>query len=335
MAVYRRSWCDPLTIINLCRDSVPNYLDELSRFHPGWPSFYLLFSPFNQLKNIKLEIVFVVLLAILFTLLRYRLHRQSKKWMVDWRVYPHYSHKLPECIWKLGYYGLAWAFSVYVHFFTNVNTFHDPLSMWEGWKKDSLVADAPTCEFNILIIYGTQTAFYVHSIYATLFMDQWRSDSWVMFIHHFIAIILLVLSYMDNYTLAGAQLLLLQDSSDAALEITKLCVYLKRREDGRYYRWLDKTANGVLYSFALMWVVFRLWLYTTKLMYGAIYGGTILGPRDSLAFPTLGILLLSILILNLFWFNFIVRMVVRVWRTGEEPEDNREYDTPSEQKKRR
>ncbi|KAF8365898.1 lagr-1 [Pristionchus pacificus] len=334
MIVYRESSADPLTLAYLCWESVPKYFRHLSKVHHSWPSFTLLLSPFNELINIKLEIIFVFLLAILFTLLRYRLQLESKKWMIDWKVFPHYSHKLPECIWKLAYYGLAWGFSVYVHFFTSINTFHDPLSMWKGWKIDPLVEDAPRCDINILIIYATQTAFYIHSIYATLFMDQWRSDSWVMFIHHFIAIILLTLSYIENYTLAGALVLFLQDSSDAALEITKLCVYLKKRKDGRYFRWLDKTANGVLYSFALIWVVFRLWYYSSKLLYGAIYGGTILGPRDSFAFPTLGLLLFSILILNLFWFNFILRMCIRVWRTGEEPEDNREYDNISEEKKK-
>lgn len=33
-------------------------------------------------------------------------------------------------------------------------------------------------------------------------------------------------------------------------------------------------------------------------------------------------------------FQFIIRMCIRVWRTGEEPEDNREYDTISEEKKK-
>lgn len=46
--------------------------------HHSWPSFTLLLSPFNELINIKLEIIFVFLLAILFTLLRYRLQLESK-----------------------------------------------------------------------------------------------------------------------------------------------------------------------------------------------------------------------------------------------------------------
>ncbi|GMT28387.1 hypothetical protein PFISCL1PPCAC_19684 [Pristionchus fissidentatus] len=334
MALYRESSSDPLTLIQLCWESVPNYLEKLSLYHSSWPSIYSLFSPFKDIWNFKLDIFFVFLLAIMFTLLRYCLQWKCAKLMIEWKVYPQYSHKLPECIWKLGYYGFAWAFSVYVHFFTEVNTFNDPLSMWDGWKSNALVKDVPRFELNMLIIYSTQTAFYIHSIYATLFMDQWRSDSWVMFIHHFIAIILLALSYIENYTLTGALVLLLQDNSDAVLEMTKLCVYLKKRQDGRYYKWLEKTANGMLYAFAAIWVICRLWLYSSKLLYGSIYGGTMVGPRDSLAFPTLGVLLVSILLLNIFWFNFIIRMCIRVWKTGEEPEDNREFDTQSEMKKK-
>ena len=53
----------------------------------------------------------------------------------------------------------------------------------------------------------------------------------------------------------------------------------------------------------------------------------------------IGLMLLILQLMNIYWFNFIVRMAIRVCRTGEEPEDNREFDTtavsgiPREQRK--
>lgn len=45
---------------------------------------------------------------------------------------------------------------------------------------------------SVYIVYVVQISFYVHSLYATLFVDQWRRDSLVLIAHHIITVILLV-----------------------------------------------------------------------------------------------------------------------------------------------
>ncbi|KAK6023461.1 Longevity-assurance protein, partial [Ostertagia ostertagi] len=103
----------------------------------------------------------------------------------------------------------------------------------------------------IRVIYATQASFYIHSVYATLYLDPWRKDSWLMFIHHFIALSMLLLSYVDNFTLCGALLLFLQDSSDAMLEMAKMNANLtRRRKDGVYYKSIDFAGSTVFVLFA-------------------------------------------------------------------------------------
>lgn len=74
-------------------------------------------------------------------------------------------------------------------------------------------------------------------------------------------------------------------------------------------------------------IIFRLYFYSCKLLYSTLYGAVYLGPQDAALFPLLGLMLTMIFCMNIYWFNFIVRMVVRVVLTGEDPEDNREFDT--------
>jgi len=49
--------------------------------------------------------------------------------------------------------------------------------------------------FDIYCAYVVEFAFYVHSIYGTLYMDRWRKDSVVMIFHHLLSIFLLGFSY--------------------------------------------------------------------------------------------------------------------------------------------
>ncbi|KIH56714.1 Longevity-assurance protein, partial [Ancylostoma duodenale] len=179
----------------------------------------------------------------------------------------------------------------------------------------------------VLFIYASQAAFYIHSIYATLYLDIWRKDSWLMFAHHFVALSMLLLSYVDNFTLCGALLLFLQDSSDAMLEMAKIGMYLRRRKNGDYYKLIDIAGSTVFVLFAANWVLCRLYWYPCKLLYATIYGAVYLGPQDAPFFPVLGVMLILIYAMNIYWFNFIARMLWRVATTGEEPEDNREWDT--------
>lgn len=58
-----------------------------------------------------------------------------------------------------------------------------------GWHKGMPVPD------DIYTLYVVQAGYYIHAIYAVLFMDLWRKDSILTFSHHILTISLIVLSF--------------------------------------------------------------------------------------------------------------------------------------------
>ena len=58
-----------------------------------------------------------------------------------------------------------------------------------GWYKGMPIPQ------DIYTLYVVEAGFYFHSIYATLFMDQWRRDSHLMIMHHILTNALIFFSF--------------------------------------------------------------------------------------------------------------------------------------------
>ena len=48
---------------------------------------------------------------------------------------------------------------------------------------------------DIRVLYSVECGFYLHSIYATLYMDERRKDFVVMLCHHVLTLVLIIVSY--------------------------------------------------------------------------------------------------------------------------------------------
>uniref|UniRef100_A0A0K0G437 Probable ceramide synthase lagr-1 (inferred by orthology to a C. elegans protein) n=1 Tax=Strongyloides venezuelensis TaxID=75913 RepID=A0A0K0G437_STRVS len=325
--IHNVSTLDYITFFKLSTDSVIHFL---KRFYVVRPNYKIPWTFFEDLLTLKItwsEVILIFVLSFLWTILRY--------WITDIIVKPKIkscnlsplnSHKLPESIWKCLYYINSFGFLCYVTLWSGrYNYFYQPISLWEGWQDMS----GQKVYWDVYFIYFTQGSYYIHSIYATIYMDIWRKDSFLMIIHHFVALTLITLSYGSGHLLEGAFVLFLHDNTDLLLEITKICFYLQKRENGDYYPILHFIGNLAFIAFAVFWFIFRLYWYPLKLLYTTVYAGVYLGPQDSPFFPILGFMLVVVLFMNIYWFNFIIRMIIRVCTTGEEPEDNREFDTAS------
>ncbi|KAK0424921.1 hypothetical protein QR680_008927 [Steinernema hermaphroditum] len=311
--IHRVSTTDYVTLVRLCYESIGHFLDRFYKVRPDYRFPGTFFDDLSNIEISRVDIFLVFGLAVFWT--------PIAEW---WGIPMLHFHKFPECLWKFVYYALAWGFSFYVHILSGkYRTFYDPLSIWEAWASGEI----PPVNWDIYVIYVTQCAFYIHSIYATLYMDIWRKDSMMMFFHHFIALSLIGLSYGSGHVLEGAFVLFLHDNTDLLLEMTKLCFYTKKRTNEEYYRVLDVLGNVFFVLFALMWLIFRLYWYPLKFLYTTVYAGVYLAPQDSPFLHVIGLMLVTLQLMNIYWFNFIVRMIVRVCRTGEDPEDNREFDT--------
>ncbi|VDL75699.1 unnamed protein product [Nippostrongylus brasiliensis] len=321
--IHRVPTASPIQLIYLISASVPHWIERTRKLDSDW-TFFSWIGNLRDVYLTKFDMSALVCLTFTIHFLRQFVTRRTELWVAQNHIFPRYEKKFPESVWKLVYYGISWLFALFVHTrIADINSFIDPVTMWKGWEE----GNSPPIHPAVLVIYGTQAAFYIHSIYATLYLDLWRKDSWLMFAHHFVALSMLLLSYVNNFTLCGALLLFLQDSSDAMLEMAKIGMYMRRRKNGCYYKYIDLAGSTVFVLFALNWMLCRLYWYPCKLLYGTLYGAVYLGPQVAPFFPVLGFMLILIYAMNIYWFNFIARMLWRVATTGEEPEDNREWDT--------
>lgn len=127
--------------------------------------------------------------------------------------------------------------------------------------------------FDITLLYFAQCGFYLHSVYATLFMDTWRKDFHIMLIHHFVTMALIIVSYGARYERIldfkklifiviifikkrfhkiGLLVLFVHDITDIFLESAKCNVYLKNR-NGTYYPLYEHLANIGFGIFTVTW----------------------------------------------------------------------------------
>ncbi|KAK6010355.1 hypothetical protein OSTOST_24619 [Ostertagia ostertagi] len=95
------------------------------------------------------------------------------------------------------------------------------------------------------------------------------------------------------------------------LEMAKIGMYLRRRRNGVYYKSIDFAGSTVFVLFAANWVLCRLYWYPCKLLYGTLYGAVYLGPQDASSFPVLGLMLILIYAMNIYWFNVSLRICSR------------------------
>ncbi|CAB1324508.1 unnamed protein product, partial [Coregonus sp. 'balchen'] len=214
---------------------------------------------------------------------------------------PKDTAKMPESAWKLVFYTMSWSYSTYLLFFTNYTFFHDPPSVFYG------------------------KTFYGHSIYATVYMDDWRKDSTVMVVHHLVTLALITFSYAFRFHNIGLLVLFLHDINDIQLEFTKLNVYFKTR-GGDYYLIHDILSNMGSVSFSITWFWFRLYWFPLKVLYATCVSS--LQSVSNIPFYFFfNFLLLTLLCMNIYWFLFIVAFVAKVL-TGQMKgvKDLREYE---------
>ncbi|XP_077439554.1 ceramide synthase 1 [Vanacampus margaritifer] len=265
------------------------------------------------------EIALFFFCAFLWTQIRRGLTESLFKPLARWcRLLPKDAAKMPESAWKLVFYTMSWCYSTYLLFFTAYPFFRDPPSVFYNWKSGMPVP------IDIAIAYLIQGSFYGHSIYATVYMDAWRKDSAVMVVHHIITLALICFSYAFRYHNVGILVLFLHDINDIQLEFTKLNVYLKSRGGG-YFLLNDVLANMGSVSFSITWFWFRLYWFPLKVLYA-----TCVSVPNIPFYFFFNTLLLALLLMNIYWFLFIVIFVVKVLKM-KEVNDVREYEEGEEE----
>lgn len=297
-----------------------------------WENYSIPSSAINELNesfyfNINSEGLTIFLIGVVFTLVRYFLEVFVFKPFADWvRIDNELERvKFPESAWKLLVYSCMWGYVFNLLILNvNFNYFFQPNEIWNDWHVGMAVPE------EIKFIYFIQSGFYVHSVYATLYMDEKRKDFFVMLIHHFLTITLIVVSYATRYHKSGIMILFVHDITDIILEFTKCNVYLKNR-GGKYYALNDHLSTLGFLGFATGWFWFRLYWFPLKILYSTT---VVAAYKDQIkGYTFFNSLLWFLLCLDIYWFYFILVFLVKV-ATGQidELKDTRENEKEAKKK---
>ncbi|RNA41209.1 ceramide synthase 1, partial [Brachionus plicatilis] len=184
--------------------------------------------------------------------------------------------------------------------------------------------------YDIKVIYLAEASFYIHSIYATIFMDSWRKDFVIMLVHHFVTVTLLVGSYGLRFHRFGILVLFFHDVNDLLLEFTKCNVYLKER-NGKFYSFHETISFIGFGTFTITWYVFRLYWFPGVITCHRAY--QLAYKNGAKFYPLFNGLLFTLFLLNVYWFYLILRMLFRLLKNRKDTDDIRDYESDEDEKK--
>jgi len=169
------------------------------------------------------------------------------------------------------------------------------------------------------MLYTFSGGFYTYSIFALCFWETRRKDFGVSMTHHVGTVALIIISYITNLQRPGSVILALHDASDIFLEIGKLTKYSG-------LNFVPEIAFGV---FALSWLLLRLLYFPFVIIESTTYGVLQVldkekNPNGPYLYYTLNTLLISLLVLHVYWWILIWRMIKKqVQNSGKVSEDVR------------
>ncbi|KAG9149881.1 hypothetical protein Leryth_023453 [Lithospermum erythrorhizon] len=224
--------------------------------------------------------------------------------------------KFKESAWKCVYFLSAEIFALAVTY--NEPWFKKTIYFWEGPGNRAWPDQKYKLKLKSLYMYAG--GFYTYSIFALLFWETRRSDFGISMGHHVASVLLIVLSYIWRFARIGSMVLALHDVSDVFLEVGKMSKYSGA----------EALAGISFILFVLAWILLRLIYYPFWILWSTSYElvqfldtkeHKVDGPIYYYIFNTL---LFSLLVLHIYWWILIYRMLLRqIQARGQLSEDIR------------
>ncbi|KAM1520912.1 hypothetical protein COP1_011263 [Malus domestica] len=231
--------------------------------------------------------------------------------------------KFKESAWKCIYFLSAEFLALLVTYdepwFTNTKYF------WVG-PGDQVWPDQKM-KLKLKGVYMYGAGFYTYSIFALIFWETRRSDFGVSMSHHVASVILIVLSYIFRFARVGSVVLALHDANDVFLEVGKMSKYSGA----------ERTASVAFILFVLSWIILRLVYYPFWILWSTSYEvlltldmdkHSIDGPIYYYVFNTL---LYSLLVIHIFWWVLMYRMLVKQIQARGQLSDDVRSDSEGEE----
>lgn len=235
---------------------------------------------FSKMESYEVLFVFKATLAL--TLLR-------KIFQNAWSAIEGNSQKKSESAWKIIYYTFAELIGTTILF--NSDFWENTSNHWVFVEED---------RSSIRFYYLLQLSFYLHSLICHFLLEVRRKDHYIMLFHHLITVGLIYFSWEMYYFKIGVTVLVLHDICDIPLELSKFASYMKYE------------AMSVFYFVCLLivWPISRLVLYPQKVLYSSLVETSNLNV-GTIEYGLFNAALLSLFVLNIYWFHLIVQVAKR------------------------
>ncbi|KAM3257247.1 hypothetical protein ACQJBY_049530 [Aegilops geniculata] len=240
-------------------------------------------------------------------------------------------NKFKESAWKFVYFLSAEVLSLSVTYnepwFTNTRYF------WVG-PGEQLWPDQKM-KLKLKAVYMYAAGFYTYSIFALLFWETRRKDFGVSMSHHVATVVLIVMSYicrfvhecncpsirndtqhcqvlmlllfLNRLSRAGSVILAVHDASDIFLEIGKMAKYSS----------CEGLAVVAFLLFVASWILLRLIIFPFWILRSTSYEVAVILDKEkkefysSVYYYLFNSLLFSLLVLHIYWWVLIYRMLVK------------------------
>lgn len=175
--------------------------------------------------------------------------------------------------------------------------------------------------------------YYAHGIFALYFQDRERDFDYVDYVtrtricmlHHAATLGLIYLALIVPYVRIGVVVVFLTQWCEFLLELMKIFIYVKDRDDASEARVYGYVFNSLLIALTISWIWLKLHLFVTKVLYVAfpLLMGLKSGWLVNLYFPFSSLLNFALVMMwvkNWFWFAFLSSRFLALWRSyGKKP----------------
>lgn len=173
--------------------------------------------------------------------------------------------------------------------------------------------------------YQVELGCYLHQLFWT---EVSRSDAVEMILHHVTTILLIILSYLTNFTRVGAVILLLHDSADVFLESAKIFNYTSKAKGNG---WAKHICDLLFVLFSCTFFITRLVIYPKFIISSVVFEAPTYFGTEWVGFWVFAGLLITLQALHIFWFYLIARMVYRLITTGIEKDERSDDESDIEE----
>ena len=229
--------------------------------------------------------------------------------------------KFVEAAWRFLFYLVFCIVGMRALIFPDIASWvADTSNYWRGWPYEHRI------ESQVYFYYVVELGAYIHQL---LWTEVSRSDAAEMIIHHFVTILLLVCSYLLNFSRIGSAIVLIHDVADIFLESAK-CFNYTGKVKGR--EWASTVTDIVFGCFAITFFLSRLVYYPRFVVYDVLFILPSYYNNDWAGYYWFGGLLCTLQALHIFWFYLIARMIYRLVTTGiDKDERSDDEDGPEDE----